>query len=98
VEHQQHLPQPDPQRLLQPSRDEPGLRPVAVGDHRVSQTLYRDIHNRHHRGNSDLPGLDGRTVDPLSIYQRGKNGQPENPWAYTFLSFSATIPSRSTTK
>lgn len=65
------------------------LLSVTIG---FSQTLYRDIHNRHHRGNSDLPGLDGRTVDPLSIYQRGKNGQPENPWAYTFLSFFRDDP------
>lgn len=65
------------------------LLSVTIG---FSQTLYRDIHNRHHRGNSDLPGPDGKTIDPLSIYLRGKNGQPENPWAYTFLSFFRDDP------
>ncbi|WP_397459521.1 fatty acid desaturase [Pseudomonas asplenii] len=57
-----------------------------------SQTMYRDIHNRHHRGNSDLPGADGTTVDPLSIYLHGKDGQPDNVWAYTFLSFFRDDP------
>ncbi|MBY8958725.1 fatty acid desaturase [Pseudomonas sp. MIS38] len=65
------------------------LLSVTIG---FSQTLYRDIHNRHHRGNSDLPGPDGKTIDPLSIYLHGKNGQPENPWAYTFLSFFRDDP------
>jgi fatty acid desaturase len=65
------------------------LLSVTIG---FSQTLYRDIHNRHHRGNSDRPGADGKTIDPLSIYQRGKDGQPENPWAYTFLSFFRDDP------
>ncbi|WP_017902495.1 fatty acid desaturase family protein [Pseudomonas asplenii] len=57
-----------------------------------SQTMYRDIHNRHHRGNSDLPREDGTTIDPLSIYLHGKDGQPDNVWAYTFLSFFRDDP------
>lgn len=65
------------------------LLSVTIG---FSQTLYRDIHNRHHRGNSDLPDAHGKTVDPLSIYLHGKNGQPDNPWAYTFLSFFRDDP------
>ncbi|MFK3791722.1 MULTISPECIES: fatty acid desaturase family protein [Pseudomonas] len=65
------------------------LLSVTIG---FSQTLYRDIHNRHHRGNSDLPDASGKTVDPLSIYLHGKNGQPDNPWAYTFLSFFRDDP------
>ncbi len=65
------------------------LLSVTIG---FSQTLYRDIHNRHHRGNSDLPDAQGKTVDPLSIYLHGKNGQPDNPWAYTFLSFFRDDP------
>lgn len=71
------------------------LLSVTIG---FSQTLYRDIHNHHHRGNSDLPNADGKTIDPLSIYLRGNNGQPENPWAYTFLSFFATTRNRFTRK
>lgn len=65
------------------------LLSVTIG---FSQTLYRDIHNRHHRGNSDLPDAHGKTVDPLSIYLRGKDDQPENPWSYTFLSFFRDDP------
>ncbi|MGC5703217.1 fatty acid desaturase [Pseudomonas sp. NFXW11] len=65
------------------------LLSVTIG---FSQTLYRDIHNRHHRGNSDLPDANGKTVDPLSIYLHGKHGQPDNPWAYTFLSFFRDDP------
>ncbi|QYN00326.1 fatty acid desaturase [Pseudomonas protegens] len=65
------------------------LLSVTIG---FSQTLYRDIHNRHHRGNSDLPDANGKTVDPLSIYLHGKDGQPDNPWAYTFLSFFRDDP------
>lgn len=65
------------------------LLSVTIG---FSQTLYRDIHNRHHRGNSDLPDAHGKTIDPLSIYLHGKDGQPDNPWAYTFLSFFRDDP------
>lgn len=65
------------------------LLSVTIG---FSQTLYRDIHNRHHRGNSDLPDAQGKTIDPLSIYLHGKDGQPDNPWAYTFLSFFRDDP------
>jgi fatty acid desaturase len=42
---------------------------------------------RHHSGNSDRPDKDGKTVDWLSIYRHGRNGEPENVWSYTFLSF-----------
>ncbi|AJO80357.1 fatty acid desaturase [Pseudomonas sp. MRSN 12121] len=65
------------------------LLSVTIG---FSQTLYRDIHNRHHRGNSDRPTPDGTTVDPLSIYLHGRDGQPDNVWAYTFLSFFRDDP------
>ncbi|AKA22824.1 fatty acid desaturase family protein [Pseudomonas chlororaphis] len=65
------------------------LLSVTIG---FSQTLYRDIHNRHHRGNSDRPAPDGTTVDPLSIYLHGRDGQPDNVWAYTFLSFFRDDP------
>lgn len=57
---------------------------LAIG---FSQTYYRWIHLRHHSGNSDRPGPDGETVDWLSIYRHGKDGQPESVWSYTFLSF-----------
>ena len=52
-----------------------------------SQTLYRYVHNWHHAGNMDRPDADGNTVDYLSIYRHGKDGLPENPWRYVFLSY-----------
>jgi len=57
---------------------------LAVG---FSQVFYHWVHNRHHSGNSDKPGTDGDTIDLLSIYRYGKNGEPENVWAYTLRSF-----------
>jgi len=57
---------------------------VAIG---FSQTYYHWIHMRHHSGNSDRPGESGDTIDLLSIYKYGKDGEPENVWSYTFLSF-----------
>ncbi len=60
------------------------LESLAIG---FSQTYYRWIHMRHHVGNSDRPDAEGETVDWLSIYRHGKNGEPESVWSYTFLSF-----------
>ncbi len=60
------------------------LESVAIG---FSQTFYHWIHMRHHTGNSDRQDINGKTIDWLSIYRHGKNGQPESVWGYTFLSF-----------
>ncbi|TRL40261.1 fatty acid desaturase family protein [Rhizobium straminoryzae] len=60
------------------------LESVAIG---FSQTYYHWVHMRHHSGNSDRPDDKGHTIDPLSIYKHGKNGEPENVFSYTFLSF-----------
>ena len=60
------------------------LESLAIG---FSQTYYRWIHMRHHVGNSDKPSESGETIDWLSIYKHGENGEPENVWRYTFLSF-----------
>ncbi|HBF29581.1 fatty acid desaturase [Rhizobium sp.] len=60
------------------------LESVAIG---FSQTYYHWVHMRHHSGNSDRPDENGNTVDMLSIYKHGTNGQPENVFSYTFLSF-----------
>jgi len=57
-----------------------------------SQVLYEDIHRRHHMGNADLPDENGRTIDPLSIYKHGHEGQAENPWTYVFISFFRDDP------
>ena len=60
------------------------LESLAIG---FSQTYYHWVHMRHHSGNSDRQDAKGNTIDWLSIYRHGKNGQPENVFAYTFLSF-----------
>lgn len=52
-----------------------------------SQVFYEYVHKRHHVGNSDRQDEEGKTIDWLSIYRFGKNGEAENPWAYTFLSY-----------
>ena len=60
------------------------LESVTIG---FSQTYYHFVHMRHHSGNSDRPNGRGETIDMLSIYKHGKNGEPENVLSYTFLSF-----------
>ena len=60
------------------------LESLAIG---FSQTYYHWVHMRHHTGNSDRQDSNDKTIDWLSIYRHGKNGQPENVWSYTFLSF-----------
>lgn len=57
-----------------------------------SQTFYDNVHRRHHSGNSDLQDAKGETVDWLSIYRYGKNGQAENVWAYTLKSYFRDEP------
>jgi len=52
-----------------------------------SQEFYHHVHLRHHVGNMDRIGANGSTIDPLSIYRHGKDGQPESPWTYTFYSY-----------
>ncbi len=51
-----------------------------------SQEFYHHVHLRHHVGNMDRV-REGTTIDPLSIYRHGKDGQPESPWTYTFYSY-----------
>jgi len=52
-----------------------------------SQTLYDAVHMQHHKGNSDRQDEHGDTLDWLSIYRHGHDGETENPWRYVFLSF-----------
>ena len=52
-----------------------------------SQTYYDAVHMQHHKGNADRPDENGDTVDWISIYKHGHDGEPENPWSYVFLSF-----------
>src|SRR6266699_3603789 len=42
-----------------------------------SQTYY----------NADRPDQNGETIDWISIYKHGHDGEAENPWSYVFLSF-----------
>src|SRR5881628_39145 len=52
-----------------------------------SQTYYNAVHMQHHKGNADRPNENGETIDWISIYKHGYDGEPENPWSYVFLSF-----------
>jgi fatty acid desaturase len=57
-----------------------------------SQTYYDAVHMRHHKGNSDRQDETGDTIDWLSIYRHGHEGEAENPWSYVFLSFFRDNP------
>ena len=57
-----------------------------------SQTYYDAVHMQHHKGNADRPDDKGETVDWISIYKHGHDGEPEHPLKYTFLSFFREDP------
>jgi fatty acid desaturase len=57
-----------------------------------SQTYYDVVHMQHHKGNADRPDEHGETVDWISIYRHGHEGEAENPWGYVFLSFFRDNP------
>lgn len=57
-----------------------------------SQQFYELVHNRHHQGNSDRQDENGDTVDWLSIYRHGHDGEPENVWSYVFCSYFRDDP------
>ncbi len=67
------------------------LESITLG---FSQTMYDHVHRQHHIGNNDRIGENGATVDWISIYQHGKNGEPEPALKYTFLSFFRDDPKR----
>src|ERR1700704_6352848 len=48
------------------------LESITVG---FSQIFYECVHMQHHKGNSDRPGEKGETVDWLSIYRHGDEGE-----------------------
>lgn len=60
------------------------LESVTMG---FSQTYYDRVHLNHHMGNNDRQDENGDTVDWVSFYRQGKNGEPENAWRYMFLSY-----------
>jgi len=55
-----------------------------------SQGLSRNLHLRHHIGNSDRPNDRGETKDPLSIYRHGRDGAAEPVLRYSVLGFFRT--------
>ncbi|HEY4282915.1 MAG TPA: fatty acid desaturase [Chthoniobacterales bacterium] len=57
-----------------------------------SQTYYDAVHMQHHKGNSDRQDGNGETIDWLSIYRHGHEGEAENPWSYVFLSYFRDNP------
>src|SRR5215471_5205719 len=57
-----------------------------------SQTYYDVVHMQHHKGNADRPDENGETVDWISIYKHGHDGEAEGPFKYTFLSFFREDP------
>src|SRR5260370_20563496 len=47
---------------------------------------------QHHKGNADCPNEYGGTIDWISIYKHGHDGEADQPLAYTFLSFLREDP------
>ncbi len=48
------------------------LESLTVG---FSQIFYECIHMQHHKGNADRPDEEGQTVDWISIYKHGHEGE-----------------------
>jgi fatty acid desaturase len=59
-----------------------------------SQTMYDYVHRQHHIGNNDRKDKNGDTVDWISIFRHGKDGQPESALRYTFLSYFRDDPQK----
>ena len=57
-----------------------------------SQNYYDAVHMQHHKGNADRPDEKGETIDWISIYKHGHDGEAENPLGYVFLSFFRDNP------
>src|SRR5437899_9015768 len=45
-----------------------------------SQTYYDAVHMQHHKRNADLPNEKGATIDWISIYTPGHDGEAADPW------------------
>jgi fatty acid desaturase len=65
------------------------LESITVG---FSQIFYECIHMQHHKGNADRPDEHGETIDWISIYKHGHEGEAEHPFKYTFFSFFREDP------
>jgi fatty acid desaturase len=57
-----------------------------------SQVFYECIHMQHHKGNADRPDENGETIDWISIYKHGHDGEAEHPFTYAFGSFFREDP------
>jgi fatty acid desaturase len=57
-----------------------------------SQVMYHYVHNRHHSGNMDRPDAEGNTIDFISIYKYGSNGEAENVFKYFVMSYFRDDP------
>jgi len=67
------------------------LESITMG---FSQTMYEYVHRQHHMGNNDRLNEHGDTIDWVSFYRHGKNGEPEHPIKYALLSFFRDDPHR----
>ena len=65
------------------------LESITVG---FSQIFYQCIHMQHHKGNADRPDENGETIDWISIYKHGEEGEAEHPFKYAFFSFFREDP------
>src|SRR5438876_11592983 len=59
------------------------MESITVG---FSQIFYECIHMQHHKGNADRPDDAGETIDWISIYKHGHDGEAEDPLTYTLCS------------
>src|SRR5213082_2862967 len=57
-----------------------------------SQTYYNAVHMQHHKGNADRPDEKGETIDWISIYKHGHDGEAEHPFNYAFGSYFREDP------
>jgi fatty acid desaturase len=60
------------------------LESITVG---FSQIFYECIHMQHHKGNADRPDERGDTIDWISIYKHGEDGEAETPPEIHFPEF-----------
>ena len=65
------------------------MESITVG---FGQVFYECIHMQHHKGNADRPDEHGDTIDWISIYKHGHDGEAEHPLKYTFISFFREDP------
>src|SRR5215468_10359521 len=65
------------------------LESIPIG---FSQVFYNCIHMQHHKGNADRPDENGETIDWISIYRHGHDGEAEGAFKYAFLSLLREDP------